>query len=132
MEEVLSFLQENSPFYLASVDGTTPKVRPLGFCMGVDGKIYFGIGTFKPSYAQLTANAAVEISTTSKTMEWIRLRGTAVFDESAAVTAKAFEVMPNLKAMYNEETGRTLGLFYLKDAVAEIADMKGGFKEIKF
>ena len=132
MEEVLSFLQGNSPFYLASVDGATPKVRPLGFCMGVDGKIYFGIGTFKPSYAQLTANAAVEISTTSKTMEWIRLRGTAVFDESAAVTAKAFEVMPNLKAMYNEETGRTLGLFYLKDAVAEIADMKGGFKEIKF
>lgn len=132
MEEVLSFLQENSPFYLASVDGTTPKVRPLGFCMNVDGKIYFGIGTFKPSFAQLTANPEVEISTTSKEMEWLRLRGTAVFDDSDAVTAQAFTAMPHLKSMYNEENGRKLGLFYLQDAVAEIADMKGGFREIKF
>lgn len=132
MEEVLSFLQENSPFYLASVDGTTPKVRPLGFCMSVDGKIYFGIGTFKPSFAQLTANPEVEISTTSKAMEWLRLRGTAVFDDSDAVTAQAFAVMPHLKSMYNEENGRKLGLFYLQNAVAEIADMKGGFREIKF
>jgi uncharacterized pyridoxamine 5'-phosphate oxidase family protein len=100
--------------------------------MEIDGRLYFGIGTFKPSYAQLNANPEIEISTTSKQMEWIRLRGIAVFDESDAVAAKAFEVMPALKSMYNEETGRTLGLFYLKDAVAEIADMKGGFKELKF
>ncbi|MBC3887347.1 pyridoxamine 5-phosphate oxidase [Acetobacterium paludosum] len=132
MEEVLSFLKENGPFYLASVEGTTPKVRPLGFCMSFEGKIYFGIGTFKPSYAQLIANPEVEISTTNKKMEWLRLRGAAVFDDSEAIAQQAFEVMPHLKSMYNEENGRKLGLFYLKNAVAEIADMKGGFKEIKF
>lgn len=131
MEEVLKFLHENSPFYFATVDETTPKVRPLGLCLEHDGKIYFGIGTFKQAFKQLLANTQVEICTTNKNSEWIRLHGTVVMDDNDAVLEKVFVAMPSLKDMYNEETGRKLGLFYLKDAVAEIADMKGGFKEIK-
>ncbi len=131
MEEVLKFLHENSPFYFATVDGTTPKVRPLGLCVEHDGKIYFGIGTFKQAFKQLLSNPQAEICTTNKNREWIRLHGIVVMDDNDAVLEKVFLAMPSLKDMYNEETGRKLGLFYLKDAVAEIADMKGGVKEIK-
>jgi uncharacterized pyridoxamine 5'-phosphate oxidase family protein len=38
--------------------------------------------------------------------------------------------MPRLKDMYNEKTGQMLGLFYLEEATAEIADMTGNFKKI--
>jgi uncharacterized pyridoxamine 5'-phosphate oxidase family protein len=38
--------------------------------------------------------------------------------------------MPRLKNMYNEETGNKLGIFYLEEAAAEIADMAGNFKKI--
>ena len=38
MKEVLQFLQENAPFYIATVDGDKPKVRPFGFVMEHEGK----------------------------------------------------------------------------------------------
>ena len=31
MQEVIDFLRENKIFYLATIDGNKPKVRPFGF-----------------------------------------------------------------------------------------------------
>ena len=32
-EEIMQFLKDNPTFYLATVDGYLPRVRPLGFAM---------------------------------------------------------------------------------------------------
>lgn len=130
MEEVLRFLSENNPFYFATVDGDRPKVRPFGFFMHYENKLYFGAGKHKKSYQQILANPYVEISTTSPKGEWIRINGKAVIDNRKETLEKAFETLPRLKDIYNEKTGYTMGLFYLEEATAEIADMTGGFKTI--
>lgn len=132
MEKILAFLKENPIFYYATVDGDKPRVRPFGFFMEYEGKLYFGMGKHKQSYAQTVANPNVEICTANDKGQWIRIRGTAVFDERREVMEKAFETMPALKEMYNEKTGKTLGIFYIKDGVAEIADEQGNFESISF
>jgi len=83
-----------------------------------DGKIYFGAGTFKDVYAQLKADPHIEISA-NKGLEFIRYYGKAVMVDDDALVEKAFEVMPNLKKIYNEETGYKLGMFYIDEATVE-------------
>jgi uncharacterized pyridoxamine 5'-phosphate oxidase family protein len=130
MDKVINFLKENRTFYFATVDGDKPKVRPFGFCMEYNGKLYFGMGKHKQVYKQLEKNPNVEVCTADAKGQWIRISGVAVFDDSEEVNTKAFETMPMLKNIYNEKTGFKIGIIYLKDAVAEIADMKGSFEKI--
>lgn len=131
MEKVIQFLKENPVFYFATVDEGRPKVRPFGFSMLYNGKLYFGIGTHKKTFQQILKVPNVEICTCSKDQEWIRIHGEACIDDSSEAQMKAFETMPLLKQIYNDTTGQKLGMVYLKNAVAEIADMKGNFEEIK-
>jgi len=100
--------------------------------MEYEGRLYFGMGKHKQSYAQTVANPNVEIYTANGKGQWIRIRGTAVFDERQEVMDKAFDTLPALKMLYNEKTGQTLGNLYIKDGVAEIADLKGNFESISF
>ena len=107
----MSFLAGKT-FYLATVDGDKPKVRPFGFVMEFEGKLYFATNDQKPSFKQLSANPHLEISATEeKTRTWIRVAGKAVFDSREAVKAKAFETAPFLKDMYGTDNGPSLKLF---------------------
>ena len=75
MNEVLAFLLENRIVYLATVDGNIPKVRPVGFVMEFEGKLYFSTSNQKNVYKQLKANPNFEVSIISKTGDWLRLKG---------------------------------------------------------
>ncbi len=130
MEKILAFLKENPTFYFATVEGDKPRVRPFGFFMEREGKLYFGMGKHKASYKQLLANPNVEVCTASPKGEWIRIKGTVVMDDSEAALAQAFETMPSLTKIYNKETGLTMGLCYLENVDAEIADMDGHFEKV--
>jgi uncharacterized pyridoxamine 5'-phosphate oxidase family protein len=132
MDRILEFLKGNSPFYFATVEGDKPRVRPFGFCMEFRGRLYFGMGRHKASYRQLQSNPNVEVSTTNDKGEWIRIKGVAVFDDSEEADRAAFEAMPTLRRIYNEETGFKLGLVYLKDGEAEIDEYMGGFDKFTF
>jgi len=132
MQRILDFLKQNPIFYCTSVDGDKPRVRPFGFHMEYEGKLYLGTGKHKQTYKQLMANPNVEICTTDREGRWIRIRGTAVFDDRDAVKEKVFEAMPRLKDIYNEQSGLTLVTFYIKKGEAEIADMQGNFEKFEF
>lgn len=131
MEKVIQFLKENPVFYFATVEEGLPKVRPFGFFMVYEGKLYFAIGKHKKTFQQILKNPHVEICTSSKDNEWIRIRGEVIVDDNSEVLSAAFETMPMLKQIYNDTTGQKLGMIYMKDPVAEIADMKGKFEEIQ-
>ena len=60
MSKVNDFISEAGVFYLATVDGDQPKVRPLGAHMEMDGKLLFGVGDFKDVYKQMLANPQLE------------------------------------------------------------------------
>ena len=108
-------------FYLATVNGDKPKVRPLGFHLLFEDKIYFGVGTFKEVYKQLEANQNVEIAAWDGE-HFLRYYGVADLSKNEAVVQKAFELMPEIKEAY-DANGWEMGVFYLNDATAEIRNM---------
>ncbi len=129
MNEVLAFLLENKTFYIATVEGNIPKVRPFGFVMEFEGKLYFGTSNQKPVYKQLKANPNFEISTTSKTGDWLRLNGKAVFNSNQKTKQAALDVMPALSKMYSVDDA-IFELFYIEDGEATFNDMKGSSRTI--
>ncbi|GHU89859.1 NimC/NimA family protein [Clostridia bacterium] len=132
MNEVLNFLKETKVFYLATVDGDKPKVRPFGFVMEFEGKLYFATNESKPSFAQLKANPNLEISSTNAANEWIRLYGEAVFDPRPEVKAKMFEVAPHLGEMYSKPGAPVLGIFYVNNGEATFSSMTAAPRTVKF
>ena len=118
MNEVLEFLTTNPTFYLATIDeDNQARVRPFGAVINFEDKLYFATNNTKSVFKQLVANPKIEISTTSKKGEWIRLSGNAVIDIRTEAKAAMLEAVPMLKNMYNLEDG-VFAVFYLTDAVA--------------
>ncbi|MDR1165565.1 MAG: pyridoxamine 5'-phosphate oxidase family protein [Deltaproteobacteria bacterium] len=132
MKDVFAFLAANRPFYLATIKDRGPKVRPMGFVMEYHGKIYFGAGAQKQVYRQMVDNPLVEIATTDKDGQWLRLTGLVVFDDDPECFEAAVQAMPRLKEIY-PEGGPRLALFYLKDGVALFHDHQGNvLKTVNF
>ena len=129
-EEIMEFLKENPTFYLATVDGYLPRVRPIGFAMWYNGHLCIALGKHKAAYKQLLDNTNLEICAANDRGEWLRVQGTANFDNSPEAQAAAFQVMPQLADMYNEETGNKLGIVYLDHLSAKLFSMSGAVKDI--
>jgi uncharacterized pyridoxamine 5'-phosphate oxidase family protein len=132
VEKVLKFLDNNPVFYFATTEGDQPRVRPLGFHMKYDNRLYFGIGTHKKSFQQILKNPKVEICTASAESEWIRISGKVVVDNRPEIVDDAFKIMPNLKKIYNEKSGLKIGTFYLENAEAEFFNMTGKYEKVSF
>jgi len=130
VDEVLRFLKENGTFYLATVDGNMPKVRPFAFVMEHEGKLWFCTNNQKNVYRQLKANPYCEISSTAPDRKWIRLSGRAVFNSTQAVKAKALETAPLLAKRYSVNDG-IFEVFCLEEAEATFNSMTGESKTIK-
>ena len=121
MEKLNDFLGDPALFFLSTVDGDTPRCRPLGLHFLFNDKIYFGIGDFKEVYRQLQANPKTEI-VSCKGMTWIRFNGKAVFeDDNSEVVAKIYENFM-LRSLY-EKNGWRLKIFHLEDAEVQYIDM---------
>ena len=125
MSKVNDFLNETGTFFLATADGGQPRLRPLGLHLEMDGKVLFGIGDFKAVYRQLRANPKCEIAALKPNGHWLRYTGTAVFEEDPKYAEAALDAMPNLRKIYNEETGNKLMMFHLEDATAVDIPMMG-------
>ncbi|MBR1568992.1 MAG: pyridoxamine 5'-phosphate oxidase family protein, partial [Lachnospiraceae bacterium] len=119
--KVNAFLDEAKVFYFLTTDGDQPKGRPFGFHMLVEDKIYFGCGTFKKVFQQLSANPKVEVLAT-KGDEFLRYDGTVKVVKDDALLDKVREAMPQIMAMY-DQNGWEMGLFYLENGHAEIRGM---------
>ena len=119
IQKIYDYLKECNGFFFASCDGDKPRVRPFGFMMIFEDKLYFGMGTHKESYKQVKANPNVEICAMNPDGSFIRVKGVANFDMRPEVQAHMFEVSPSLRKIYNEESGLTQATFYLTDIVAE-------------
>ena len=117
-EKINEFLDKAKTFYFLTTDGEQPKGRPFGFHMLVDGKLYFGCGTFKNVFKQLTANPNVEILAVNGE-DFLRYDGKATVVKDDALLAKVREAMPQIMALY-DKNGWEMGMFYLEDGHAEI------------
>jgi uncharacterized pyridoxamine 5'-phosphate oxidase family protein len=127
MSKINDFLTEAGVFYLATVDGDQPKLRPLGAHLEADGKVLFGVGDFKAVYRQLSANPKCEIAAAKPDGHWLRYTGTAVFETDPKYAEMMLDMMPQLRSIYNDETGNKMMVFHLENAKAvDIAVMGEG------
>ena len=131
MEKVLEYLRECGTFYLATMDGDQPRVRPFGALGAFEGKLYISMSNVKKVFAQMVKNPKVEISGMAKDGSWIRLTAIAVQDDRKEAREHMLEENPSLKAMYAADDGK-YEVFYLKNATAVISSFTGQPKTIQF
>ena len=118
MSKIGDFLNEAKVFFLATADGDQPRLRPLGAYLDMDGRVIFGVGDFKNVYKQLCANPKVEIVACKQNGHWLRYTGTAVFEDDPKYAEMIMEGLPQLRDIYNEQTGFKMMTFHLEDATA--------------
>lgn len=129
-EEIMKFLKDNPTFYLATVDGYLPRVRPMGFAMWYKDHLCLAIGKHKAAYKQLLDNTNLEICVANDRGEWMRIQGTTNFDNSPEAQEAAFKTAPQLEDIYNDESGLKLGIVYLDHISAKLFSMSGTVKDI--
>ena len=131
MKEVYEFLKNCGTYYLATVEGDQPRVRPFGTVDIFEDKLYIQTGKVKAVAQQMKANPKVEISAMSQDGRWIRVTAEAVLDDNIKAQEHMLDAYPNLKAMYTAGDGNT-EVYYLKNAVAQICSFTEAPREIKF
>ncbi len=130
MQEVCDFLKKCKTYYLATVEGDQPRVRPFGTAHIFDGKLYIQTGLSKPTAKQLAANPKAEICAFDGGT-WLRLAATFVLDERIEAQESMLEAYPGLKGRYAPGDGNT-AVYYLKDATAKFESFTGEPKTITF
>ena len=130
MERVCKFLKEAGVYYLATVEGDQPRVRPFGTAHIFEGKLYIQTGKVKPTSKQLMANPKAEISAFHNGT-WIRVAGELVEDDRVEARKSMLDAYESLRAMYDENDGNTQ-VFYFKNATATFASFGGAPETVTF
>lgn len=114
MKRILNFIKEAGIYYLATINGDRPCVRPFGTINLFEGRLYIQTGKIKEVSKQIHKNPHVEISCTSKDgSKWIRLEGVLKEDERVEAKKDMLDHYKELRAMYNENDGNT-EVFYFE------------------
>ena len=116
MKEVYDFLKSAGTYYLATVEGDQPRVRPFGTVDIFEDRLYIQTGRSKDVSKQLAANPKAEICA-FKDGTWLRVSGELVSDDRREPRVHMLESYPELKAMYSPDDGNTQVL-YFKNATA--------------
>jgi uncharacterized pyridoxamine 5'-phosphate oxidase family protein len=130
MQEVYDFLKKCGTYYLATVDGDQPRVRPFGTVHIFDDKLYIQTGKVKSVSQQMMANPKIEICAFNEG-QWVRIQAEAVDDDRVEAKQSMLDAYPNLKNMYSADDDNTQVL-YLSNAVATFASFGGEPKVVKF
>lgn len=130
IEKVYQFLDEAQTYYLATVEGDQPRVRPFGTALLRDGKLYIQTGKVKSVSKQIAANPKVEICA-FKDGRWLRVAGELVNDDDRDVKVAMLEKMPSLKAMYSADDDNTQVL-YFKNATATFSSFTEAPETVSF
>ena len=130
MKEVYDFLKKCQTYYLATVEGNEPRVRPFGTADVFEDKLYIQTGKVKEVSKQMQANPKIEICAFGDG-EWIRIAATAIRDERIEAKKHMLDAYPSLQDMYKADDDNT-EVLYLKDAVATFYSFTAEPRVIKF
>ena len=130
IEKVCAFLEKTKTYYLATVEGDQPRVRPFGTVLVYDGRLYIQTGKVKPVSKQLHANPKAEICGFMDG-QWIRVSGKLIADERIEAKKHMLDDYPQLRGMYNENDDNT-EVLYFEDAVAVFSSFGGAPREVRF
>ena len=111
MERVCQFLKDAGVYYLATVEGDQPRVRPFGTAHIFEGKLYIQTGKAKPCSQQILANPKVELCAFHQGT-WLRIAGILREDDRIEAKKSMLDAYPNLRGMYDEHDGNTQVLYF--------------------
>ncbi len=130
MKKIENFLKEAGTYYLATMDGDQPRVRPFGTVNIFDEKLYIQTGKSKAVSKQIHANPKVEICACTGN-DWLRVTGLLIEDDRIEAKQSMLDAYPSLKSMYSADDGNT-EVFYFKDATATFSSFTKEPETIKF
>ena len=130
MERVCKFLKDAGVYYLATVEGDQPRVRPFGTAHIFEGRLYIQTGKAKPTSRQLAANPTAEICAFHNGT-WLRIAGRLVEDDRVEARKSMLDAYPSLRAMYDENDGNTQ-VFYFKNATATFSSFTAAPDTVEF
>ena len=130
MKRVYDFLKKAQTYYLATVEGNQPRVRPFGTVNEFEGKLYIQTGKLKPVSRQIAQNPKVEICAFCDG-EWIRIACELVEDDRVEARKSMLDAYPDLRGMYDENDGNTQ-VFNMKNAVAIITSFTSAPVKVEF
>ena len=130
MKKAYEFLKAANTYYLATVEGDQPRVRPFGTALIFDGKLYIQTGKSKPVSRQLAVNPKAEICA-FKDGVWLRIACELVEDDRVEAKKAMLDDYPHLRAMYDENDGNTQ-VFYFKNAAATFYSFSAAPETVKF
>ena len=130
MQEVYDFLKEVGVYYLATVEGDQPRVRPFGTIDMFEGKLYIQTGKIKDVSKQLQKNPKAEICAFAEG-RWLRVAGKLIRDDRIEAKEHMLEAYPHLKNMYSAEDDNT-EVLYFEDATATFSSFGAPARSFKF
>ncbi len=130
MKRVCEFLKEAGVYYLATVEGDQPRVRPFGTAHIFEDKLYIQTGKVKPVSKQIAANPKAELCA-FKDGTWVRIQCELVEDDRVEARKSMLDAYSDLRRMYDENDGNTQVL-YLKNAVATFSSFTAEPEVIEF
>ena len=111
MKETWEFLKNSGVFYIATMDGDQPRVRPFGVVEIFENRLYIQTGKSKDVSKQVQINNKVELSSFNNG-KWIRVTGKLVRDDRVEAKKDILDKNPNLRGMYDENDNNTEVLYF--------------------
>ena len=130
MQKVYDFLKKCNTYYLATVEGDQPRVRPFGTVDIFEGKLYIQTGKVKDVSKQIQQNAKVELCAFDGE-KWLRVSGKLVRDDRVEAKEHMLASYPNLQSMYSATDDNT-EVLYFEDATAVFSSFTSEPETIKF
>lgn len=130
MDKVLKFLKDAETYYLATVEGDQPRVRPFGTVHVFEGKLYIQTGKVKDVSKQLHQNPKAEICA-FKNGEWLQVSGKLIEDDRNEARQSMLDAYLSLQKMYKADDGNT-EVFYFENATAIFSSFTHEPQIIKF
>ncbi len=130
MQEVYEFLKNCGTYYLATVDGDQPRVRPFGTVDIFEGKLYIQTGKVKDVSKQLLKNPKAEICAFANGM-WVRVAGELIPDERIEAKQHMLDAYPSLQGMYKADDDNT-EVLYFRNATATFSSFTAAPKTVTF
>ena len=130
MQEVFEFLKKCNTYYLATVEGDQPRVRPFGTIDIFEDKLYIQTGKVKNVSKQIAANPKVELCAFGEGT-WVRVAGTLVRDDRVEAKQHMLDNYPSLQQMYSATDDNT-EVLYFKDATATFSSFTAAPKVVTF
>lgn len=120
MNKTIEFLNGVNVFFISTINGDKPEVRPFGAFNVYNSKLYFITSNEKDVFKQMERNNNIAISAINSEGDWIRISGKAIVDNDINAKKLMLDKYPDLRNLYNENDGK-MEVFYLTNAVSIIS-----------